>query len=326
MSAVTVDLNDLTHGKVDNVLPEAFGPDSLGIILVNGLSDEYYQLRRKVLRSACDLAHLPKEKLDKLEHAESKWLVGWSKGKEKLVDGRPDEYKGSYYINCAFYKDPSLEGPPAEVAEDPQYGDLKGYTASNIWPSEQDIPQFEANVKRLITIIIDTAAVVAAACDRYALKNGYQYPKGYLERIVRQSTTTKARLLHYFAPNAASDDAWCGEHLDHGCLTGLTRAMLFDKDGNEVASSDPKAGLFIKNRKGDVVKVTIPDDCLAFQTGEALELITSGQFKAVPHFVHSTHGVCRNTLAVFCQPDLHEKVAGQTDFAQFCRTIVQRNH
>jgi hypothetical protein len=29
----------------------------------------------------------------------------------------------------------------------------------------------------------------------------------------------------------------------------------------------------------------IPKDCLAFQTGEALQLITRGKFMAVPHFV-----------------------------------------
>jgi hypothetical protein len=39
-----------------------------------------------------------------LECPEAKWLVGWSCGKETLKDGRYDIFKGSYYINCAFYK------------------------------------------------------------------------------------------------------------------------------------------------------------------------------------------------------------------------------
>jgi len=69
-------------------------------------------------------------------------------------------------------------------------------------------------------------------------------------------------------------------------------------------SPDPEAGLYIKNRHGDVVKVGIPRDCLAFQTGEALERITRGKFKAVPHFVRGARasmapGVARNTIAVF---------------------------
>jgi len=70
------------------------------------------------------------------------------------------------------------------------------------------------------------------------------------------------------------------------------------------SAPDPDAGLYIKDRKGGVVKVGIPKDCLAFQTGEALEVITEGKLKAVPHFVRGCRtskaaGVSRNTIAVF---------------------------
>lgn len=88
-------------------------------------------------------------------------------------------------------------------------------------------------------------------------------------------------------------------------------------------SPDPAAGLYIKSRTGQTVKVGIPRDALAFQTGEgnpkahfshsthshthnllALEVITEGKFKAVPHFVRGCRasmapGVSRNTIAVF---------------------------
>ncbi|KAI9686397.1 MAG: hypothetical protein M1822_003742 [Bathelium mastoideum] len=157
------------------------------------------------------------------------------------------------------------------------------------------------------------------------------------------------------------DDDWCATHKDHGCLTGLTSAMFIDEGTNRpisqptpnppyghhepkydanghlatlpelTSSPDPEAGLYIHSRQGDVVKVNIPKDCLAFQTGEALEIITRGKFKAVPHFVKGpkavTHGgrVARNTLAVFTQPNLWEKV-GDTDFAGFARDVVERNH
>ena len=42
--------------------------------------------------------------LDRLENAEASWLVGWSRGREMLKDGVYDRQKGSYYINCTFYK------------------------------------------------------------------------------------------------------------------------------------------------------------------------------------------------------------------------------
>jgi hypothetical protein len=36
------------------------------------------------------------------------------------------------------------------------------------------------------------------------------------------------------------------------------------------ASPDPLAGLYIRARSGKMVKVIIPKDCLAFQTGEGM--------------------------------------------------------
>lgn len=67
-------------------------------------------------------------------------------------------------------------------------------------------------------------------------------------------------------------------------------------------SPDPLAGLYIRSRQLETVKVSIPADCLAFQTGSALELMTMGALKAVPHFVRgpsAKSAVARNTLAVF---------------------------
>lgn len=185
---------------------------------------------------------------------------------------------------------------------------------------------FEETCKELCTLIIDTAALVARACDRYAVENVEDYTPGYLEHVVKTSTTTKARLLHYFPPPSDTPDAeeeedldsWCGTHLDHGCLTGLTSAMYVDEAANPPVFSpekveleeltggppDKDAGLYILDRAGKTVKVGIPRDALAFQTGEALERITKGRFRAVPHFVRGMRagkgaGVARNTLAVF---------------------------
>ena len=166
--------------------------------------------------------------------------------------------------------------------------------------------------------------------------------------------STKARLLHYFpappsqehgASDSASDeDDWCATHVDHGCLTGLTSAMFVDEAAEPQQtgasftplaelekSPDPKAGLYIHSRTGAVTKVAIPRDCLAFQTGEALEVITKGKFKAVPHFVRGAGAglggkIARNTLAVFTQPNLWEKVDGERDFAAFAKGIVEKNH
>lgn len=200
---------------------------------------------------------------------------------------------------------------------------------------------------------------MARACDRFAVESVDGYKAGYLEKVVRGSFTTKARLLHYFPTGGSSsssseggqkeeseggdDDDWCATHLDHGCLTGLTSAMFVDEEAHDPSSStmedkssplpelatspDPKAGLYIRSRTGQVVKVNIPKDCLAFQTGEALQLITRGQFRAVPHFVKGARGVgkvARNTLAVFTQPNLEEEVQDGVTFGDFARGVVEK--
>ncbi|EPS42551.1 hypothetical protein H072_3468 [Dactylellina haptotyla CBS 200.50] len=341
---VIVTLEALKEGSVPfKALEEAFGPGSLGILVVSDLDKKFTELRLRLLSYATHLANLPAEQLSALECEEAKWLVGWSCGKEKLANGRYDTLKGSYYVNCAWYKDPNLDGAEGD------YPDLPEYTKGNIWPAEDILPGFKKTFQELCALIIDTAVLVARACDQYAEKNIDDYKPGYLEHVVKTSSSSKARLLHYFPPpeSAAEEseddlDSWCGTHLDHGCLTGLTSAMFVDEkahppslnEGVELeelpTSPDPEAGLYIKNRNDQIVKVGIPRSCLAFQTGEALEVITQGKFKAVPHFVRGARaskapGVARNTLAVFTQPNLFDKV-DHRDFATFAKEIVERNH
>ncbi|KAL2128667.1 hypothetical protein VTI74DRAFT_8856 [Chaetomium olivicolor] len=372
--AVTVSLEDLKKGTVSlEALQEAFGPDSLGILIVKDVPPEFASLRHHLLSYSSYLGNLPKSQLDKLENAKAKYLTGWSLGKETLKNGQVDMLKGSFYANCAFYVDPQLScaAPTEEFNAD----NFPEYLSPNIWPDEATLPGFKDTFEALCRLIIDTAVLVARACDRFAEKEIAGYPKGYLEKVVSTSTTTKARLLHYFpedpsgeeSPLAISDevansndpdeDDWCATHLDHGCLTGLTSAMFVDEaQANPTiaapelepnspgmpplsplpeldASPDPAAGLYIKSRTGQTVQVKIPRDCIAFQTGEALERITGGKFKAVPHFVRGpraalTEGrIARNTLAVFTQPNLGDEVDMEQHitFGEFARGIVAKN-
>lgn len=278
-----------------------------------------------------------------------------------------DKGKGSFYVGCGFYHDQKGGGRGNGVDEADDDGPkrwegFQEYTAPNLWPDEEDLPAFRANAEELITMIIDVAILVARACDRYAIEALEGYTEGYLERVVRTSRITKARLLHYFpaeeeeeegeasrdrdgdiSGNGDTEDDWCATHLDHGCLTGLTSAMFVDESTTPLndptkplyelpKSPSPSAGLYIRSRGGETVKVNIPRDCLAFQTGEALELITKGKFKAVPHFVRGAPAsvggrIARNTLAVFTQPNLGEMVDHEKGimFGDFARGVVSKN-
>lgn len=277
----------------------------------------------------------------KLERPEAKYGLGWSCGKETLADGRYDTLKGSYYAQ-------PIHNSELEATGRKLYPNLPEFTSENIWPDESVLPGFAETFETLCRLIVDIAAVVAKNCDRYGVAHLSGYRDGTLENIVRESVSTKARLLHYFPPPEedarpdsamAIDDDWCATHKDLGALTGLTSQMFVDEsahpphldangnahDLSELdAHPDPKAGLWIQDRSGRTTQVDIPRDCLAFQTGEALETITRGAFKAVPHFVRGGKGgpsIARNTLAVFTQPNLWEVVdeATGTDFAEFGR-------
>lgn len=352
---VTVSLRDLQNGTVPfPTLVAAFGPASLGILIVTDLPPKFPSLRTRVLGSSSSLAALPPSTLESLTKQSAKYLVGWSHGKETLRPGVVDTQKGSFYINCAFYQLPSLQGADAE-----KHPGFEEYTAPNLWPAERDVPGFKETAEELIALIIDVAVLVARACDRYAIEEVEGYKSGYLEHVVQTSTTTKARLLHYFPPELKADqlingahtnghivdssepassaqasdtDDWCATHVDHGCLTGLTSAMFVSPSSlTEIPCPSAASGLYVRSRQNETVKVNIPRDSLAFQTGEALELITKGKFRAVPHFVRGggsgSDGVARNTLAVFTQPNLDEIVDAddRITFGEFARGVVRKN-
>lgn len=62
-------------------------------------------------------------------------------------------------------------------------------------------------------------------------------------------------------------------YVDEGSQSfDIPRATIVDLPELSEAP-DPDAGLYIKDRKGGVVKVGIPKDCLAFQTGEGASLL-----------------------------------------------------
>lgn len=356
--AVRISLDELERGLSGKCLNEAFGPDSLGIILVDGLPEEFHYLRSKILKQATLLSKLDEADLNEMECEEAFWLVGWSMGKEKLsiknIDGtitkKPDYLKGSYYANCSFYVDSDLEGLPE--AEQEKYGKYKAYSTLNKWPKLKTVllNRFELDFKRLCCLVIDVAAIVAKSCDKLIENENNMntiFEKDFLQSVVKESYTTKARLLHYYPANENNaDNDWCGEHLDHSCLTGLTSSMFLDestianKTIGEITledvenlkeldcSPDPESGLYIKNRHNEVVKINIPRECLAFQTGSALQEISQNNFKAVPHYVKGCNikNISRNTLAVFCQPNLGVKVNRNETFCEYADRILLTNH
>ena len=98
-----------------------------------------------------------------------------------------------------------------------------------------------------------------------------------------------------------------------------------------VKAPSPASGLYIRTRGGALTKVSIPEDCLAFQTGEALELGTAGKLRATPHCVRvgaakDAHKVSRETFALFMQPNTEQQLSESENFGQFSKRIFKEHY
>ncbi|XP_021996644.1 uncharacterized protein LOC110893816 isoform X3 [Helianthus annuus] len=290
-------------------IEEGLGPDGLGILSVSGVPG-YTLLRQNLLNLAPRLANLPEKVKNELEDPQSRYNFGWSHGKEKLESGKPDLLKGSFYAN------PILDKPTTDAALIQRY---PAYCGSNIWP-QSTMPELEIAFKSLGKLILDVGLLVAYHCDKYAVskETGMPHNEG-IEQIVHRSRCHKGRLLYYFPAENSNDSqdsesmsSWCGWHTDHGSLTGLTYAV-FTKDGVEIPCPDSTAGLYIKTRTGQIVKVVYKEDEIAYQIGNITEILSSGRLCATPHCVRAPKGekatgLERSTFALFMQPDWDEKL------------------
>ncbi|KAK9715299.1 hypothetical protein RND81_06G155700 [Saponaria officinalis] len=308
VSPITIPFTVIQDKSVDlsALIEEGFGPNGLGIISISNVPG-FSSLRRSLLHLSPRLAKLSEEEKQKLEDPDSRYNFGWSHGKEKLESGKPDMLKGSFYAN------PVLDVPTTDQNLIQRY---PAYCGKNIWPNSA-LPELEAAFKALGRIMLDVGLMVAYHCDRYVSGSMNMRANEGLEDIIRRSRCHKGRLLYYF-PTAQSDHAkdsmssWCGWHTDHGSLTGLTCGM-FLKDDAEIACPDGAAGLYVKNRSDQIVKVVFGQDEIAYQIGETTEILSGGYLHATPHCVRApggkeVSGLERSTFALFMQPDWDEKL------------------
>ncbi|GBE78406.1 Clavaminate synthase-like protein [Sparassis latifolia] len=317
-------------------IEKAFGsnPDCLGILVIRDLPPIYAAARERLLKLAYRFANLDPQTREHFADPKSRYSFGWSHGKE-IMNGKPDTLKGSYYAN------PIVDEPSVFEAQRMTYPE---YYGRNIWPTNdvKEVEGFEEAFKELGKFIFQVGCDLAVACQPFASSHLVDSSVSLVD-LLKASQTHKARLLHYFPPTSdnplpADDepvDSWCGFHLDHSLLTGLCSAMFLrrESDGSPtlVQSPSPKSGLYIRTRGGDLTKVSIPVDCLAFQTGEALELATGGSLRATPHCVRVGAGagveiISRETFAFFMQPDADQQITASETFGQFTKRVLDRHY
>ena len=100
-----------------------------------------------------------------------------------------------------------------------------------------------------------------------------------------------------------------------------------------VESPPPDSGLYIRTRGGTLTKVSIPANCLAFQTGEALQVATEGRLRATPHCVRAgitgsagTDRISRETFALFMGPNADLQLSPSENFGQFSKRIFAEHY
>ncbi|KAF8334988.1 Clavaminate synthase-like protein [Cantharellus anzutake] len=335
---VTISYNDLINAKDTLVDPisRAFGSneDALGIIVVNQLPPEYPSLRGRLLKLAHKFGSLDELVRSKYSDPLSNYSFGWSWGKE-IMNGAPDTLKGSYYANI------SIPGPESAINEDLRKS-YREYYGDNIWPSQE--PGLEALEEAFVSLgrfILDIGCDLATACQPF-VSSQLRDNSVTLSEMIKTSPITKARLLHYFPPPNTSTtpddepvDSWCGFHKDHSLITGLCSAMYLSRPSDcpaqpiIVPSPSPSSGLYIKTRGGDLRRVAIPADALAFQIGEALELATDGNLRATPHCVRvggGSNAISRETFALFMQPDVRRQISTKETFGEFSKRVFAEHY
>lgn len=335
--AVSISYNDLKQSPLSlgQSIEEAFGSSekSLGIIIVRDLPQEYKEYRERLLRLSYGFAHLDEANREKYTDPASRYSFGWSHGKE-IMNGRPDYLKGSYYAN------PIVDVPTVSEEEKKEFPE---YYGNNIWPSKDEagVEGFEAAFKDLGRLIVSVGVQLAEACQPFA--SSHLPDSVTLPQLIADSQTCKARLLYYFPPPVGTKpsedepvDSWCGFHKDHSVITGLCSALFLKtpREGGEptaVASPSPISGLYIRNRGGDLVKVAIPADCLAFQVGESLEVATGNRLRATPHCVRVGFGedaelISRSTYALFMNANTDQKLSEDITFGQFSKKIFEEHY
>ncbi|KAG7450168.1 Clavaminate synthase-like protein [Guyanagaster necrorhizus] len=313
------------------------GPECLGIIIVRDLPPSYAAYRQRLLTLAYKFAKLDENVREQYTDASSNYSFGWSHGKE-IMNGKPDVLKGSYYAN------PLIDNPPVSPQHRKEWPE---YYAQNIWPKpdEKGVEGFEEAFKDLGRFVSDVGCTLAEACQPFALSR-FSDVSMSLPKLISTSQTTKARLLHYFPPSQENSlpaedgpmDSWCGFHLDHSLLTGLCSAMYLSEGESDlseptvVQSASISSGLYIRTRGGELTKVSIPEDNLAFQTGEALEIATGGKLRATPHCVRvgtevaDSGTISREAFALFMQPDTDKLLSPSVTFGQFSRGVFDEHY
>ncbi len=298
--SVSIKFEDLYSQKTDlfPLIEKAYGSDGLGILVVEDVPG-FQEKREKALRLIHQFAHLPEKTLERYESPSTNYSRGWSRGKE-IYRNEPDYLKGSFYSTLPPHNNNNI-----------LHNDL------NIWPDDI-IPELKTTLldtgNQMRTVGLHLLSII----DKFINSHFSSYQLNTSKQQVEVSEMCISRGLYYFPKNGMNniikndDYLWSGWHNDHGSLTALCSAIYLDENGNEGKFKLSKTGLFIKNRKGEDIRVTHRPCDIAFQIGETMQVQSGGILQATPHSVvvgddiDPNYG--RSTFVLFMEPNRDVKL------------------
>ncbi|CAE8724622.1 unnamed protein product [Polarella glacialis] len=290
-------------------LDAAFGADGPGVICIVGddaFREQVRRIRAELLPLALALNRLPEASKDTIRERGTLNVSNFSEG----VDGN----------RSGLYFHPTTDTPgdslPEGIVPEPTF-----YTP-NLWPDE-DLPSLRVQAREAAPFLVDVGRRLAAAVDQRFAEVVPGYRPGTLSKLVGEpaSCNHKCRLICYReydseTQRSACKGMWAPPHKDTGLLTALVPGVFLDATSGErleAGCPDPEVGLYVRDRKGAITQIVAPlGDCLFFQVGEALQIVSGGQYHATEHCVRgpprARAGYVRASLAVFFQPHAHEEL------------------
>ncbi|XP_028117194.1 uncharacterized protein LOC114314865 [Camellia sinensis] len=259
-------------------IEEGFGPNGLGILSISDVP-EYSSLRQNLLCLSPRLACLPEDVKKELEDPNSRYNFGWSHGKEKLESGKPGRLVPSQLFTVVTL---------LRLHQ-------RGWTSASssffvfVLSSVVDLLSLSSSSSSQSSARHSSFSSSLALCRRrrlYRLLSIRPAPPDVRHRLPILMSSYSSSLCQH---------------------VGLTRGM-FMRDAVELPCPDSAAGLYIKTRNDQIVKVVFGEDEIAYQIGETTEILSRGHLCATPHCVRApkgeeASGIERSTFALFMQPD-----------------------
>mmetsp|Transcript_968 Transcript_968/g.3878 ORF Transcript_968/g.3878 Transcript_968/m.3878 type:complete len:336 (-) Transcript_968:86-1093(-) len=178
-----------------------------------------------------------------------------------------------------FYFHPASDDPGASLPAgvEPE----ATFYAPNRWP-DGPLPELRQRARAAAPFLVEVGRELAVALDR--------------------------RLSSPTSPPSSASSAAAPAQIEPGALAALVG------EGERLdACPDPEVGLYVRDRQGAICRIAAPSDageCLFFQLGEAMQIVSGGFYHATEHCVRGPPrclaGYTRASLAVFFQPHAHE--------------------